>query len=82
MHSTTVIAFPLSRQQKLLRGIAAVLGSKQGEEATQFWWETAKALLQNLVERGVDAKSAEDEVRNLFYAVMAEMETGAEMQRG
>lgn len=82
MHSTTVAAFPLSRQQKLLRGIAAVLGSKQGEEATLFWRETAKALLQNLIERGVDAQSAEDEVRDLLYAVLAEMETDAQVRRG
>lgn len=80
MHST-VTAFPLSRQQKLLKSIAAVLTSKQGEEATLFWRETAKALLQNLVERGVDGQSAEDEVRDLFYAVMAEMETNAEVRR-
>ena len=81
MHST-VVAFPLRCQQKLLRGIAAVLGSKQGEEATLFWRETAKALLQNLVERGVDAHLAEDEVRDLFYAVMAEIEMGAQVSRG
>jgi hypothetical protein len=81
MH-TTVTAFPLSRQQKLLRGIADVLRSKQGEEATLFWRETAKALLQNLVGRGVDVKSAEGEVRALFYAVMAEIETNAQVRRG
>lgn len=81
MHST-VTAFPLCRQQKLLRGVAAVLASKQGEEATLFWRDTAKALLQNLIGRGVDAQSAEDEVRDLFYAVMAEIETDAEKRRG
>jgi hypothetical protein len=81
MHSA-VTAFPLSRQQQLLRGIADVLRSKQGEEATLFWRETAKGLMQNLIERGVDARSAEDEVRDLFYAVMAEMETDAEVRRG
>lgn len=77
MHSTTIAAFPLSRQQKLVRGIAGVLGSKQGEEATLFWRETAKALLQNLAESGVDARSAEDQVRDLLYSVLAELETDA-----
>ncbi|MBN9066722.1 MAG: hypothetical protein J0H60_09715 [Rhizobiales bacterium] len=81
MH-TTVTAFPLSRQQKLLRGIADVLRSKQGVEATLFWRETAKGLMQNLTERGVDAQSAEDEVRALFYAVMAEIDTDAQVRRG
>jgi hypothetical protein len=81
MHST-VTAFPLSRQQSLLRSIADVLRSKQGEEATLFWRETAKGLMQNLTERGVDAQSAQDEVRVLFYAVMAEMEIDAQMRRG
>lgn len=81
MHST-VAAFPLCRQQKLLGGIAAVLASTQGEEATLLWRETAKSLMQNLVERGVDARSAEDEVRDLFYAVMAEIETDARVRSG
>lgn len=81
MHST-ITAFPLSRQQKLLKGIANVLGSKQGEEAARFWRETVKALMKNLVERGVDAQSAEDEVRCLLYAVLAEIEADARVGRG
>lgn len=78
----TVTAFPLSRQQNLLRSIASVLRSKHGEKATLFWRETAKGLMQNLTERGVDAQSAEDEVRALFYAVMAEIDTDAQVRRG
>ena len=78
---STIAAFPLSGQHKLLKGIAAILASKQGEDATLFWRETAKALMQNLVERGVDAQSAEDEVRDLLYAVLAEVETDARVSR-
>lgn len=81
MHST-VTAFPLSRQRKLLKSIANVLASKQGEEAARFWRETVKALMQNLAERGVDTPSAEDEVRGLLYAVLAEIAADDRVRRG
>lgn len=77
-----VAAFPLSRQQKLVRGIANVLHCKRGDEATLFWRDTAKALMQNLITRGVAPQSAEDEVRGLFYAVLVEMEAETRAQRG
>lgn len=80
--STVVVAFPLHRQQKLVSGIADALRSKQGEEATLFWRETAKRLLRQLAESGVAIRSAEDQVRNLLYAVMAEIEAGAIEARG
>lgn len=75
--SSSVVTFPLFRQKKLLSGIAHMLKSKQGEEATLFWKETAKGLLHQLTARGVDARSAEEEVRNLLYAVLSEIEADA-----
>ncbi|MDR7034472.1 hypothetical protein J2X35_003190 [Mesorhizobium sp. BE184] len=79
---STVTAFPLSRQQKLVRGIADVLRCKRGDDATLFWRDAAKALMQNLIARGVDPQSAEDEVRGVFYAVMGEMEADAQVRKG
>ena len=76
-----VVAFPLSRQQKLVSGIAHVLQSKSGEEANRFWHDTAKALLQQQMRIGVATKAAEAEVRNLLYAVLAEIEAGAAIAR-
>lgn len=80
--NTNVITFPLYRQQKLLSGIANVLRSKQGEDATRFWRGTAKDLLQQLTANGVDGASAEEEVRKLLYAVLSLMETDAVEARG
>jgi hypothetical protein len=77
-----VRAFPLHRQRKLVSGIARVLGSKQGEEATLFWRETAKSLLQRLIENGVQQAAAEDEVRALLHVVLSELETDAATARG
>jgi hypothetical protein len=73
--SSTVKAFPLYRRQKLLGDIASELQSKQGEEASRYWRETAKELLQRLSDQGVDSASAQEEVRTLLYAVLAEMES-------
>ncbi|MEO3998729.1 DUF6074 family protein [Mesorhizobium sp. CAU 1732] len=78
----SITAFPLCRQQKLLHGIANVLRSKQGETATLFWRETAKGLLQQLVANGIDLAAAEEEVRNLLYAVLAEIEADAVSAKG
>lgn len=79
---SNVVTFPLHRQQKLVSGIAHVLRSKQGEEATLFWRETAKGLLQQLAVNGADAQSAEAEVRDLLYVVLAELEADAATARG
>lgn len=80
--NTVVVAFPLQRQQKLVSGIAHVLRSKQGDDATLFWRETAKGLLHQLTQSGVALQSAEDQVRSLLYAVIAEMEADTIAARG
>lgn len=80
--NAVVVAFPLHRQQKLVRGIAHVLRSKQGDDATLFWKETAKGLLRQLAQNGVAIGSAEDQVRSLLYAVIAEIEADAAQARG
>lgn len=77
MVSSSVSAFPLYRRQKLVGGIASVLQSKNGEDATIFWRETAKQLLRQLLSSGVEAAAAEEEVRKLFYTVMDQMHRGA-----
>jgi hypothetical protein len=73
----SIIAFPLSRQRQLVSSVADALRSRQGESATLFWRETAKDLLRQLAANGVEARLAEDQVRNLLYAVVAELETDA-----
>jgi len=75
--SSTVLAFPLHRQQRLLSGIAEVLRMKQGEEANLFWRETARGLLQELMANGVDVRSAEEEVRYLLQAILSQIEAEA-----
>lgn len=75
--SSTVKAFPLYRRHKLLSDIASELQSRQGEEASRYWRETAKGLLQLLNDQGVDPLAAQDEVRALLYAVLAEIESKA-----
>lgn len=80
--SSNVAAFPLCRQRKLLSGIANVLRSKQGEAATLFWRETAQSLLQQLSANGIDLAAAEEQVRDLLYAALAEIEADAVSVRG
>lgn len=75
--SSNIAAFPLCRQRKLLSGIADVLRSKQGETATLFWRETAQTLLRQLAANGIGLAEAEEEVRNLLYAALAEIEADA-----
>ncbi|WP_246727751.1 DUF6074 family protein [Chelativorans sp. Marseille-P2723] len=80
--SSTVVTFPLHRRQRLLNGIAQVLRTKQGDEANQFWRETAKGLLQQLTANGVDVRSAEEEVRYLLHAVLSQIEADAAKAEG
>ncbi len=80
--TSAIVAFPLCRQHKLVSGIAHVLRSKQGESATLFWRETAKALLLQLTENGVGHEAAEEEVRGLLYAVLAEIEADTVIASG
>jgi hypothetical protein len=80
--SSSVVVFPLHRQQKLLRGVANELRSKQGELATLFWRETAQSLLRHLAENGIDLPAAEAQVRAFFYAVLAEVEADAFAAKG
>lgn len=80
--SPSVIAFPLHRQHTLVSGIAGLLGAKHGEDATLFWRQTARDLLRQLGDNGVDPKSAENEVRSLLYAVIAQMEESALKAQG
>ena len=75
--NSKVAAFPLSRRRKLVSGIANVLRSKQGEMATLFWRQTAQGLLRELAANEIDLAAAEVEVRNLLYAVLAEIEAHA-----
>lgn len=79
---TSVVAFPLHRQHKLVSGIADVLSTKHGEDATLFWRQTAKDLLRQFGDSGVDPQSAENEVRNLLYAVIAQIEASAMKAQG
>jgi hypothetical protein len=72
--SSSVVAFPLYRRQKLVNGISSVLRAKQGDDATLFWRETAKHLLQQLLASGVQQQAAEQEVRQLLYAALRELE--------
>lgn len=72
-----IIAFPLHRRPKLVSDLASVLNSKHGDDATAFWRETAKTLLRQLVSAGVADDDAQDQVRRLLYAVVAEMEAEA-----
>jgi len=71
--SSSVVAFPLFRHQKLLTGVVHVLRVKQGDEANSAWKEIAKELLGRLKKSGVEANAAEAEVRNLLYAALAEI---------
>ena len=80
--SSSVIAFPLHRHQKLLTGVVHVLRVKQGDEANSAWKEIAKELLGHLTDRGVDANAAEAEVRNLLYAALAEIKKDAATANG
>jgi hypothetical protein len=80
--SSSVVVFPLCRQRKLLRDTANVLRSKHGETATLFWRDTARSLLQHLAAKGIDPAAAEEEVRNLLYAVLAEIEANVVSARG
>lgn len=79
---TDIVAFPLHRQHKLVSGIAHVLRSKHGDDATLFWRQTARDLLQQMAQNGIAAHAAEEEVRSLLYAVIAEIEAGAAKARG
>lgn len=69
-----IIAFPLHRRRHLIIELASALRAKHGQEATQFWRDTAKKLLHQLSLTGVAIEDAQDQVRNLLYAVIAEME--------
>lgn len=77
-----IIAFPLDRRRKLVSDLASVLNSRHGDDATRFWRDTAKTLLSQLLSAGVANEDAQDQVRSLLYAVVAEMEAGAFKARG
>jgi len=80
--SSSVVAFPLCRNQKLLTGVVHVLRVKHGDEANSAWKEIAKELLGLLTDRGVEANTAEAEVRNLLYAALAEIRKDAAIASG
>ncbi|MEO3386669.1 DUF6074 family protein [Mesorhizobium sp. CAU 1741] len=69
-----IVAFPLHRRRTLVTDLARVLQSKEGQAATLFWRDTAKDLLSRLTRSGISVQSAEDQVRSLLYAVVAEIE--------
>lgn len=77
-----IIAFPLHRRRKLVANLASILRSKHGHEATLFWRDTAKTLLRQLSSAGIAIENAEDQVRRLLYAVVAEIETDTIEGRG
>ncbi|MGX5846855.1 DUF6074 family protein [Mesorhizobium sp. PL10] len=73
MSSANVHAFPLDRQTKLVREVAARLGRLHGEVATSFWKATARELVDKAITAGTDAASAANDVRRFFAAVQDEM---------
>lgn len=77
-----IIAFPLSRRQKLVSDLALVLSKKHGAEANRFWRDTSKTLLQHLTAAGASLEHAEDQVRDLLYAIIAEIEAETAMGQG
>jgi hypothetical protein len=72
---SNLVAFPLHRRQKLVKGLARVLETKNGEEANVFWRYTAKQILGQLSDYGLGGEAAEQEVRTLLHAVLKEMDT-------
>jgi hypothetical protein len=80
--NSNVVAFPLHRRKKLVSGIARVLESKHGDDANGFWRETAKEILRQLFASGLTVETAEEEVRTLLYAVLAEIHSRSEAVSG
>jgi type IV secretory pathway TraG/TraD family ATPase VirD4 len=76
-----IVPFPLCRRRKLVTSIAVVLSAKGGEEANQFWRETARGLLVELSHAGVSIADAQKEVRALLQLVLAEMCRGRSVAR-
>ena len=79
---SSVRAFPLSRRAGLVNGLVHVLQSKHGEDANLFWRDTAKELLRQLTAVGVEMERAQEEVRDLFYRVLAEMQADRAKAQG
>ncbi|RAZ82990.1 hypothetical protein DPM33_33710 [Mesorhizobium hawassense] len=75
MCDSHITVFPLDRRRKLVEGIARVLQSKNAEDASAFWRSTVKTILVQLSKSGIAPGSAEQEVRTLFNAVLAEIGT-------
>lgn len=75
MGHSNLVAFPLHRRQKLVKGLARVLETKNGEEANVFWRYTAKQMLSQLSDYGLEAEVAEQEVRTLLHTVLKDMDT-------
>lgn len=73
MGSGTVRAFPLERRHALVATVARALADCQGEQANQYWRETAKRHLAQLQALGIPRATAEREVRRLLYAVLAHL---------
>jgi len=80
--SSSVVAFPLYRYQKLLTGVVHILRVKHGDEANSAWKKMAKELLGHLTDSGVEAEAAEAEVRHLLYAALAEIKNDAATASG
>ncbi|MEO9339109.1 DUF6074 family protein [Mesorhizobium sp. SB112] len=78
MSVVNIVAFPLHRRKTLVKGIAKVLASKNGEDANRFWRDTAKTILRQLQTQGLQQGDSEREVRALLSAVMAEIQWNAE----
>lgn len=72
---SNLVAFPLHRRRTLVKGLARVLETKNGEEANAFWRHTAKQILSQLSDCGLETEVAEQEVRTLLHTVLKDMDT-------
>jgi hypothetical protein len=72
--SVCVAAFPLHRRRNLVEEVSRGLSQYQRDEAASYWRGTAKELLRQLVATGISLETAQQEVRQLLYAALDEMQ--------
>lgn len=72
--SMSVAAFPLHRRRYLVEEVSRGLSAYQRDEATSYWRSKAKELLCQLTATGVSLESAQQEVRQLLYVALDEMQ--------
>ncbi len=64
---------PLHERTELVRGIAIILGRKNGRHASAYWRGMAKRLLRTSIALGATREAAEAEVRRLLDTVLREI---------